>query len=163
MVSGLGTVYVIILEVSHFDKSILDRGWMVALDLCRKEKKKNDSNTPSITLGHPPGAPVILWKGPSIKDVGTFFTNSLTPPSPMLAVFDFCLLARFNEIWPLPPPTNWRRLLLTVPIGNVYNALYSSLTRYRLGFYLNFSNTSCPSSLIFRPFCGNWSNSLDDL
>jgi hypothetical protein len=33
MVSGLGTVDVIILEVSHFDKAILDRGWMVALDL----------------------------------------------------------------------------------------------------------------------------------
>lgn len=53
MVSGLGTVDVIILEVSHFDKAILDRGWMVALDLCRKEKKKNDSNTPSITLDRP--------------------------------------------------------------------------------------------------------------
>ena len=61
MVSGLGTVDVIILEVSHFDKAILNRGWMVALDLCRKEKKKNDSNTPSITLGHPPSAPVILY------------------------------------------------------------------------------------------------------
>ena len=56
MVSGLGTIDVIILEVSHFDKAILDRGWMVALDLCRKEKKKNDSNIPSITLGPPPGA-----------------------------------------------------------------------------------------------------------
>ena len=53
MVSGLGTVDVIILEVSHFDKAILDRGWMVALDLCRKEKKKNDSNTTSITLDLP--------------------------------------------------------------------------------------------------------------
>jgi hypothetical protein len=74
MVSGLGTVDVIILEVSNFDKAILDWGWMVALDLCRKEKKKNDSNTPSITLGRPPCAPVILCKGPSIKDVCTFFS-----------------------------------------------------------------------------------------
>ena len=37
MVRGLGTVDVIILEVSHFDKAILDRGWMVALDLCRRK------------------------------------------------------------------------------------------------------------------------------
>ena len=37
MVRGLGTVDVIILEVSHFDKAILDRGWMVALDLCKRK------------------------------------------------------------------------------------------------------------------------------
>ena len=106
MVSGLGTVDVIILEVSHFNKAILDRGWMVALDLCRKEKKKNDSNTPSITLGHPPSAPVILCKGQSINDVGTFFPQYFDNPSPCQHAF---LLLSVGKIqWNLTPPSPYK-------------------------------------------------------
>ena len=50
MVCGLGTIDVIILEVSDFNKAILDRWWVVALDLCGRKTIQIHHQSPCLLL-----------------------------------------------------------------------------------------------------------------